>query len=335
MSAKSSGSGRMSRVLVTGASGFVGGALTRKLSDLSGYHVRGAFRRVPEGLSSAISGVRVGHLGPETDWRDALEDVDAVVHCAARVHQSDASCDAEAVAVAYRLANVEGTLRLAKQAVESGCRRFVFISSAKAGGGCSTAGRPLRESDAAEPVDAYGQSKLAAEQALFSLARQSSLEVVVLRPPLIYGPGVKANFHRMMRWIETGVPLPLGAVHNRRSLVALDNLCDVVERCLWHPAAAGELFYVSDDDDVSTSDLLGRIAGALGEPSRLIPVPDAWLHKLLSAVGCVDLAQRLLGTLQVDCWKARALLEWSPPVSLDTALKQTADAFKAGLHHGS
>jgi nucleoside-diphosphate-sugar epimerase len=229
----------------------------------------------------------------------------------------------------YRRTNVEGTLKLAQDAAAAGVRRFVFLSSIKVNGEATAPGRPFRETDAPHPVDPYGRSKLEAEQALFEFGQRSGMEVVVVRPPLVYGPGVKANFRSMMRWLSKGVPLPLGAIHNHRSLVALDNLVDLLVRCTEHPAAANQVFLAGDGEDVSTTALLRRTAAALGCRARLIPVPASWLMMAARGLGKAPVASRLCGNLQVDISKARDLLGWQPPVSLDEGLRRAAAGFLA------
>jgi UDP-glucose 4-epimerase len=224
----------------------------------------------------------------------------------------------------FRRVNVQGTLNLARQAAAAGVRRFVFISSIKVNGEATQLGRSFTADDAPAPLDAYGVSKMEAEQGLRELAAQTGMEVIIIRPPLVYGPGVKANFAAMMRWLQRGVPLPLGAIHNQRSLVALDNLVDLIVTCHTHPAAANQTFLVSDGEDVSTSELLRRMGQALDRPARLLPVPQSWLKLAAAMVGKSDVAQRLCGSLQVDISKTRQLLSWTPPLSLDQGLKRAA-----------
>ncbi|PYF99743.1 nucleoside-diphosphate-sugar epimerase [Thioalkalivibrio sp. ALE21] len=308
------------RVLVTGASGFVGGAVVARLAaDSRRVPVAGCRRSasVPEGVELAVT----PSLGPEADWSSALQGVEALVHAAARVHVMD---EPEADPLeAFRRVNVAGTLRLARQAVEAGVRRFVFVSSVKVNGEETSTGQPFREADAPAPEDPYGVSKREAEDGLRALSAETGLEVVIIRPPLVYGPGVGANFGSLLRWVHKGVPLPLGAVtQNRRSLVALDNLVDLIVTCLDHPAAAGETFLVADGEDVSTAGLLRKVGDALERPARLVPVPVALLRVGTAVLGRREMARRLLGSLQVDATKARTLLGWTPPVSLDEGLRR-------------
>jgi len=227
----------------------------------------------------------------------------------------------------FRKVNVDGTLNLARQAAAAGVRRFIFISSIKVNGEGSALGAPYLADAKPAPADPYGISKMEAEQGLRALAAETGMEVVIIRPVLVYGPGVKANFRSMMSWLNKGVPLPLGAIHNQRSLVALDNLVDLIVTCIDHPAAANQTFLVSDGEDLSTTELLRRMGAALGKPARLLPVPAFMLQAGAALLGKRDMAQRLCGSLQVDISKTRELLNWTPPVSVDQALAKTAAHF--------
>jgi nucleoside-diphosphate-sugar epimerase len=222
---------------------------------------------------------------------------------------------------------VDGTLNLARQAAERGVQRFIFLSSVKVNGEQTLSGKQFAAQDKAVPVDAYAISKWEAEQGLLKIAQESRMEVVIIRPPLVYGPGVKANFLAMMRWLHKGLPLPLGAIQNKRSFVALDNLVDLVVTCLDHPAAANQVFLAGDGEDLSTPELLRRLGLALGSPARLLPVPVPLLKSGAALLGKSDMAQRLCGSLQVDISKARTLLGWSPPISVDEGLRRTAQFF--------
>lgn len=307
------------KVLVTGASGFVGRATCARLVT-QGMDVIGAVRQLPSRLLSGVEYRIVGDLGAKTDWRDALTGVDIIIHCAARVHVMQ-----ETVANpldAFRAVNVAGTGQLARQAAAAGGKRFVMLSSVKVNGeGAAVA---YRETDVPAPQDAYGKSKYEAEVALREIAAETGMEVVVVRPPLIYGPGVKANFYALMRALVVGLPLPLGAVSNRRSLVALDNVVDLIVTCVGHPAAANETFLVSDGEDLSTTELVRRLAHALGCSARLVPVPAAVLMAGATLLGKREAARRLCGTLQVDISKVRKVLGWTSPVSVDEGLRRTA-----------
>jgi nucleoside-diphosphate-sugar epimerase len=261
-----------------------------------------------------------GDLNTSTDWSAALEGVEVVVHSAARAHVMQ-----ETVAdplTAYRAVNVDGTLNLARQAAVSGIKRFVFISSIKVNGESTSPGRAFTESDAPNPQDAYGQSKHEAEKGLRQLSADTGMEVVIIRPPLVYGPGVKANFAALMRAVQRGWPLPLGAVNNQRSLVALDNLVDFIVTCITHPKAANQTFLVSDGQDLSTTELVRGMVQAAGVSLRLLPVPVWALQAGALLLGKGDVVQRLCGNLQVDISKARRVLGWAPPISVEEGLRR-------------
>ncbi len=282
-----------------------------------------AARRVDNIWPEGVTAVKVGNQSSTTDWSNALHGVDVVVHCAARVHvMQDGASDPLA---AYRRVNVEGTLNLARQAAARGVRRFIFVSSIKVNGEATQPGHPFKADGAPAPLDLYGVSKLEAEQVLRALEAETGMEVVIVRPPLVYGPGVKANFASMMRWVERGVPLPLGAIHNARSMVALDNLVDLLMVCIKHPSAAGQTFLVSDGEDVSTTELLRRTAQARGKKPLLVPVPAAVLELGAALLGKRAVAQRLCGSLQVDIEKTRNLLNWAPPLTLDQGLRKAVE----------
>ena len=308
------------QLLVTGANGFVGRALcTEALAR--GAAVRGV-TRTPCDLAIGVSNVLVGSIDGSTDWLHVLAYCEVVVHLAARVHvMQEAAADP---LEDYRCVNVQGTLNLAKQAAAAGVRRFVFISSIGVNG-AETFQQPFTAHNQAAPHSPYAVSKYEGELGLQELAFATGMEVVIIRPPLVYGPNAPGNFGSLMRWLKRGVPLPLGAIHNQRSLVALGNLVDLILTCLTHPAAANQTFLVSDGEDVSTTELLRRMGQALGHPARLIPVPASWLILAATLVGKKDMAQRLCGSLQVDIEKTRRLLAWTPPISLDEGLRRAAD----------
>jgi UDP-4-keto-D-QuiNAc 4-reductase len=316
---------RSGGLLVTGAAGFLGGAVVARASA-EGRTVRAATRRTVAAWPTGVQALPGLDLAPDTDWHAALDGVDTVVHCAARVHvMHDTVADPLA---AFRLVNTAGTLELARQAAAAGARRFVFISSIGVHGAETTVA-PFRAGDAVAPHSPYAVSKWEAEQGLHSLAAASALQVVVVRPPLVYGPAAPGNFASLMRALQRGLPLPLGAVHNRRSFIGLDNLVDLVLRCVDHPAAAGRTLLASDGEDLSTTELLRRTARALGRPARLLPVPGAMLRALANALGKRDLGQRLFGSLQIDIAPTCSLLDWTPPVGVDEGLRRTAAHFLA------
>ncbi len=307
------------RVLITGATGFVGSQLCETASQ-NGWSVQRVLRR-----SGVLDGVVVGDIEPDTDWLQALVDIDVVVHLAARVHiMNDDSSDPLAE---FRKVNTDGTLNLARQAAESGVKRFIYLSSIKVNGEITETGQSFVPDDTFVPDDPYGLSKYEAEQGLLALAKETNMEVVIIRPPLVYGPGVKANFHSMMRWIYKGVPLPFGAVYNQRSLVALDNLVSFIIHCIDHPKAANGVFLISDGEDVSTTELLQKVAKAFDKKAVLLPVPVSLMKFVARLLGKADVANRLFGSLQVDSSKARDLLGWKPVITMDGQLKKTAEVY--------
>lgn len=313
------------RLLVTGGSGLVGATLLRRVSVTAGVQVRATARSpVPEPLDGVTYTIS-GEIGPQTDWRSALDGVDRIVHTAARVHlMKDTAPEPLA---AFRLVNTAGTLNLARQAAAAGVRRFVFLSSIKVNGEATESGKYYHADDASRPSDAYAISKHEAEAGLFAIGRETGMEIVVIRPPLVYGPGVKANFLSMMRWLHAGIPLPFAAVTNKRSLVALDNLVSFVMTCTVHAAAANQVFLVADGEDLSTTELLRRLGMALGKPARLFFLPPMLLSTAASLCGRRNMLSRLYGSLQIDTAKTRNLLGWVPPLDVDTALQATAEHF--------
>jgi nucleoside-diphosphate-sugar epimerase len=366
----------MKNILITGPAGFVGTSLCRELL-IRGVAVRGAQRNaapLPIGAESVV----VGDINAATDWSAALEDIDTVIHLAARVHiMKDTAADPLA---AFRTVNVDGTRRLAEEAAKAGIRRFVLMSTVKVNGektdfrlqtldhrpktedclcsedltqrckdakacntaedkqlcGLSVAGvrnpTAFTELDVPAPEDAYGISKWEAEQALHEVAISAGMETVILRAPLIYGPGVKGNMQSLMKLAASGLPLPLGAVHNQRSLLYVGNLTDFLARCIEHPAAANETFLLSDNHDLSTTELLRSMRRAMGKPPRLLPVPPTLFRLAGRLTGKSAVVNRLFGSLQVDCTKARTLLEWEPPFSVEEGIQAMVERpFRDGL----
>lgn len=313
------------RVLLTGSTGFVGQALAQRLisqkkSNQQEFTLSLASRKSLV-LPSCNSFV-VGDLAAKTNWSEALTNQHAVIHTAARAHvNKDKAIDPLAE---YQKVNVDGTLNLARQSAETGVSRFIFISSIGVNGNANT--RPFSESDEPNPAEDYAQSKWEAEQGLWQIQRETGMEIVIIRPPLVYGPNAPGNFGSLIRWVDKGLPLPLGAIHNKRSLVALDNLVDLIITCIDHPAAANQVFLVGDGEDVSTTKLLRVVANAMGKPSRLIPMPVGLLKLGATLLGKRAMAERLLGSLQVDISKARNVLGWQPVITMEAQLAKMFSA---------
>ncbi len=300
------------RILVTGANGFIGQSLCDKLYRQS-RSVRAAMRVASSQIKCSET-VLVNSIDAETDWSDLLLDVKVVFHLAARVHvMKDEVLDS---LEEFRKVNVEGTLNLARQAATAGVRRFIFISMIKVNGENTLLGKPFTCFDNPAPVDPYAISKSEAEDGLRHIAKETGMEVVIIRPTLIYGPGVKANFHSMLSGLNKGIPLPFGAINNKRSLVAVGNLLDLIITCIEHPAAANQTLLVSDGKDLSTTELLEHMAAALGKKARLLTVSMSLLNGVARLLGKQDLYQRLCQLLQVDMNKTKEVLSWSPPISV-------------------
>ncbi|MGA7749219.1 MAG: SDR family oxidoreductase [Gallionella sp.] len=324
----------MSLILVTGAGGFIGRPLCEEMIR-RGYHVRAAVRS-PGQLPAGVEPVTVGAIEGGTDWTAALQGVDTVIHLAARVHvMKDTAADPLAE---FLKVNLLGTANLAQQAVRAGVKRLVYVSSVKVNGE-ETRGQPgYTEQDIPAPQDPYGISKWQAEQALQRIAQMTGLEVVIVRPPLVYGPGVKGNFFSLLAAIDKGVPLPLAGAHNLRSLVYVGNLVDALIACATHSAAAGQTYLVSDGEDVSTAMLLEKIARALGRNSRSFYFPPGLLRVAAALLGRAGQMDRLFGSLRVSDQKIRGELAWAPPYSMEQGLRATADWYctqRNGYNHGN
>lgn len=308
------------KVLVTGANGFVG-RIAVPVLVAAGHEVRVALRRpLPD---PPLGSVLVGEIGPDTEWRHALEGMDAVLHLAARVHVMRDRADDEAD---FMRANAQGTMQLARAAAQAGARRFVFVSSIKVNGE-ATADRPFRADDVPAPCDAYGRSKLAAEVGLRTIG---GLDLAIVRPPLVHGPGAKGNLERFCRLARAGLPVPLAGIVNRRDLVGVENLADLIERCLWHPAAAGQVFLAADGEPLSTPQIYQLIATAIGRAPRLFHVPVTIMRASGRAIGLGAEIDRLTQSLEVDIGKTKDLLGWQPPRTVVEGLTGMARAFGEG-----
>jgi len=316
-------------ILVTGATGFVGRSVVEHLYK-GGLGVRACSRQKSAEIERC-SELYIAHdMLKNTEWQQALLNISVVIHLAARVHVMDDS--AADPLTEFRYVNTASTLNLARQAAEAGVKRFVFISSIKVNGEMTSVDQPFKPNDNYIPTDPYGLSKYEAEQGLLIIAKETGMEVVILRPPLVYGPDVKANFASMMKWMNKSIPLPFGAIHNKRSLVALGNLVSFIIHCADYkktPQAANQVFLISDGEDVSTTELLQKVAKAFGKKALLLPVPVSLMTLAAKLLGKGDVANRLFGSLQVDSSKARELLDWKPVITMDEQLKKTADAYLA------
>lgn len=307
------------KILITGATGFVGKALASELV-VKNYSVSAAVRENVALLPNGVSKITAGDFTQVNDWQSA----DVVIHLAGRAHIMNDKVNNPLAA--FRHVNTEGTVKFATQAAEAGVRRFIFISSIKVNGEL-TKGVSFSSQDRFIPTDPYGLSKYEAEQQLLKLAKETGMEVVIIRPPLVYGVGVKGNFASLLKWMQRGVPLPFGSIHNQRSLVALDNLVSFIVLCIDHPKAANEIFLISDGEDVSTTELLQKVASAFGKKALLLPVPVSLMTFVAKLLGKADMATRLFGSLQVDSSKARNLLGWAPVITMDEQLKKIAEAY--------
>lgn len=310
-------------IVLTGANGFVGRSVHSALLA-GGKLVRALSRQRGDGLT------RIDSITQTTDWGPILDNATCVIHLAARVHVLNEK--AGDPLSEFRRTNVDATLHLARQAAQAGVKRFVFVSSIKVNGEETVAGHRFNDKDTPQPKDPYAISKLEAERGLREVATATGMEIVIIRPPLVYGPGVKANFANLLKLIRRGVPLPFGAVtENRRSLIAVENLADLIMCCTEHPRAANQLFLASDGEDLSTAELIRRIGVALGRPARLLSIPVPALNVAASLAGKKEFAQRLLGSLQVDSDKTRDILNWRPPLSTKEGLMSAATPFRDTL----
>jgi len=316
------------KIIITGANGFLGDALCSSL-----YRQNNAFLAVVRKNTGKVNWPlrAIGDINKSTDWSPVLSEASCVIHTAARVHVMNG--DVTNPFDKFREVNTCGTLNLAQQAADAGVKRFIFISSIKVNGEFTDLDLPFRPDTHYIPTDPYGLSKYEAEVGLREIAEKTGMEVVIIRPPLVYGPGVKANFASMMKWMNKGLPLPLGGINkNKRSLVSVDNLVDLILTCIEHPKAANQTFFISDDDDVSTSQLLTNMATALDAPNRLLPIPSSWFILAAKLIGKPAISQRLCASLQVDISKTKDLLDWTPPYSSAECMKKTADAFREKLN---
>lgn len=314
------------RCLITGFNGFLGNNLANYMKN-NDFYVRGAVRKLDENITS-LGGdlVEIGQIDRSTNWREALVDVDVIVHTAARVHvMAEETSDA---LEEYREVNTLGTLNLAKQAIDAGVKRFIFISTIKVNGESNSLGFPYTSNCSSAAEDYYGKSKSDAEEQLLILAKETGLEVVIIRPTLIYGPGVKGNFAFLMNLVSKGLPLPFGCItDNRRSLVSVNNLVDLITTCTEHPQAVNQIFLVSDDCDLSTSEIIRQLARSLGKPQWQLPVPKSCYKLVGKVLGKQNVINRLTGSLQVDITKTKEVLGWKPPQSFDNGFDETAQAF--------
>ena len=309
-------------ILVTGATGFIGKSLLLNLVAKH-FSVSALVRHSDADLPQSVTKIGVADITLVSDWRPILKNIEIIVYIAARAHiMNDDSLNPLAE---FRKVNTEATLTLARQAAQAGVKRFVFISSIGVNGNNSI--QAYTELAIPNPQEPYAESKYEAEQGLLALAKETGMEVVIIRPPLVYGPGVKANFAAMIKWVNKGIPLPLGAVNNQRSFVALENLVSFITCCIEHPKAANEIFLISDGADVSTTELLRKVAHACGKKAWLLPVPVSLMTMAAKLIGKKEVANRLFGSLQVDSSKSRDLLAWKPVITMDEQLKKIAEVY--------
>ena len=315
----------MKKILVTGATGFIGKAVIQKLL-IQEFIVSALVRNTSPALPDSVTQIVIGDISTLPKNISALQNIDVLIHIAARAHIMNETENNPLTE--FRKVNTTATLNLARQAAEAGVKRFIFISSVKVNGEITEPGTSFTPGNTHAPTDPYGLSKFEAEQGLMSLTQNTGMEVVIIRPPLVYGPGVKANFLAMIKWVDKGVPLPLGAIHNKRSLVALDNLVSFICHCINHPKASNEIFLISDNEDVSTTELLQKVAKALGKKIILLPIPVSLMRVAARLIGKQAVASRLFDSLQLDSSKAKDLLGWQPVINMDEQLKILVSFYK-------
>ena len=311
----------MTKILITGATGFVGRALFENLKSKKKYFAHLTTRTNQEELFEGGKAFNIGEIDPNTNWKDALDGVSCIVHCAARAHMMEKKQTDSLNA--YRRINVDGTRNLAKQAALRGIKRFIFLSSVKVNGEETIASKSFKYDDIPQPQDAYGISKWEAEQALLEVSKKTGLELVIIRAPLIYGVRIKGNFLRLLDLIYKEIPLPLFNINNSRSFIGLDNLVDLIIHCIDHPKAAGKTFLVSDDEDISTPALIRKLSKIMGRSARLFSFPISILKLTGYLIGKTPEVNRLIGSLRVNSSHTRKILEWNPPFSLDEGLEKT------------
>ena len=311
------------RVMVAGATGFVGRKLVEILNSHASHIVIAGSRKKSKRFDKSVQTVEINCFDPNFVFGDELNNIDVMIHAVGWAPTKKV-CDDKSETY---FANVDGTLNLARQAAAAGIKRFIFISSIKVNGESSQLGKPFTESDSPAPIDAYGRSKLDTERGLYKIGEEMGMDIVCIRPPLVYGPGVRANFLSMLKWLSKGIPLPLASIYNKRSFVGLDNLVDLIVTCIDHPGAVNQTFLAGDGCDLSSSELLNSIAKAMGKKSRLLPVNQKLLEFSLKLIGKKNLAQRICGTLQVDISKSKRLLGWVPITSIDKGLEKTTQYF--------
>lgn len=314
----------MQKIMVTGATGFIGQAVVQALLAQK-YRLSIAVRNLSPTLPESVTQIKITDIASLAENSSALQDIDVLIHIAGRAHIMDKT-ENDPLAE-FRRVNTTATLKLANLAESSGVKRFIFISSIKVNGEASLPGNPFKPELGSPPADAYGLSKFEAEHGLLSIAHSTRMQVVIIRPPLVYGPGVKANFATLIKWLNKGIPLPFGAIKNKRSLVALDNLVSFIMLCISHPKAANEIFLLADETDVSTTELLQKIAHALHVRAWLLPVPVALMTFFARLIARQDLAERLFGSLQVDSSKAKNLLGWQAVTTMDEQLRKIAEDY--------